>query len=130
MAGVIALSWGGTTRIGEAMSALRSHLVLPADVDFTADYILSQIREPKTRFRAARHQVAKLDQPQLVKVVEIAFQHLKPYQKLWPFSGQTMRARFSSLLKANKLDSLPGQLSKGLDLGSLRAGGASMAHEG
>lgn len=36
-----------------------------------------------------------------------------------------MHARFSSLLKANRLDCLPGQLSKGLDLGSLRAGDAS-----
>ena len=66
-----------------------------------------------------------MDQPQLVKVIEIAFQHLKSFQKLRPFSGQTIRARFSSLLKANKFDCLPGQLSKGLDLGSLRAGGAS-----
>ena len=104
---------------------MRSQLVLPKDVEYTADYVLLQINEPKTRFRAARHQVAKVDQRQLVKVIELAFQHLKPHQRLWPFSGQTMRARFQKLLDASGLSSLPKNLSRGIDLGSLRAGGAS-----
>ena len=125
VAGIMAISWGGLTRIGEALSALRSQLVLPKDVEYTADYVLLQINEPKTRFRAARHQVAKVDQRQLVKVIELAFQHLKPHQRLWPFSGQTMRARFQKLLDASGLSSLPKNLSRGIDLGSLRAGGAS-----
>ena len=124
-AGILALSWGGLTRIGEALGALRSQLVLPCDVEYTTKHVMLQINEPKTRFRAARHQIAKLDQPQLVKVVELAFQHLKGHQKLWPFSGQTMRLRFQKLLEANKLDKIPRHLAKGLDLGSLRAGGAS-----
>eukprot|EP00435_Cladocopium_sp_Y103_P055970 s92_g18.t1 len=124
-AGIIALSWGGLTRIGEAMTALRSQLILPRDVEFSAGYILLQIAEPKTRFRAARHQVAKLDQPQLVTLVDVAFGHLQKHQKLWCFSGQTMRTRFQKLLEANHLDSLPKGLARGLDLGSLRAGGAS-----
>eukprot|EP00435_Cladocopium_sp_Y103_P031603 s2642_g8.t1 len=125
VAGIIALSWGGLTRIGEALSALRSQLVLPQDVENTADFILLQINEPKTRFRAARHQVARVDQPQLVKVIELAFRDLHPNQKIWPFSGQTMRSRFQKLLEANKLSPLPQSFSRGLDLGSLRAGGAS-----
>lgn len=85
MADMIALSWGGIARIGKAIFALRSHLVLPADDDFTTDYILLYIREPKTRFRTARHQVAKLDQPQLMRVIEITFQHLKQFQKNMAF---------------------------------------------
>ena len=125
VAGILALSWGGLTRIGEALTALRSQLVLPCDVEFTVDYVLLQINEPKTRFRAARHQVAKLDQPQLVRVVALAFQQLNPRQKLWPYSSQTMRTRFQKLLTANRLDSIPRHLVRGLDLGSLRAGGAS-----
>ena len=44
------------------------------DVDFSMAYGLLQIAEPKTRYRAARHQTAKIDQPQ--KVVEIGFQNL------------------------------------------------------
>jgi hypothetical protein len=46
-------------------------------------------------------------------------------KNLWPFSGQTMRQRFQKLLPANGLDRLPKSTSGGLDLGSLRAGGAS-----
>ena len=125
VAGIIALSWGGLTRIGEALSALRCQLVLPKDVEHTADFILLQINEPKTRFRAARHQVARVDQPQLVKLIELVFRDLHPSQRLWPFSGQTMRQRFQKLLEANCLTKLPPPYHRGLDLGSLRAGGAS-----
>lgn len=84
VAGVIALSWGGITRIGEALSACRRDLVLPQDVEWTTNYALLQIAEPKTRYKAARHQVARLDQPQLLQVVTLAFGHLRPDQKLWP----------------------------------------------
>jgi hypothetical protein len=125
VAGIIALSWGGLTRIGEALGAFRSQLVLPQDVENTSDFILLQIDEPKTRFRSARHQVAKVDQPQLDKLIEVVFRDLHPTQRLWPFSGQTMRTRFQRLLEANKLDTLPQPYKRGLDLGSLWAGGAS-----
>ena len=124
-AGIIALSWGGLTRIGEALGAFRWQLVLPRDIEYTAAYALLQIDEPKTRYRAARHQVAKIDQPQLMSVLDVAFGRLGQKQPLWPFSGQTMRLRFQKLLSANGLDKLPKSISRGLDLGSLRAGGAS-----
>ena len=124
-AGVLALSWGALTRIGEVLKAQRRHLVLPRDLANTISYALLQIEEPKTRFRSARHQVARLDQPQLLHVVEIAFQDLHADEGLWNFSPQTLRLRFQKLLKALQLDVLPPSVSRGLDLGSLRAGGAS-----
>lgn len=124
-AGILALSWGGLTRIGEAFAATRKQLVLPRDIEYTAEFVLLQIDEPKTRFRAARHQVAKVDQPQLMAVLDLEFGRLCSHQCLWPFSGQTMRSRFRKLLFANGLDRLPRSISRGLDLGSLRAGGAS-----
>ena len=124
-AGVLALSWGALTRIGEVLKARRRHLVLPRDLAYTIQYALLQIEEPKTRFRSARHQVARLDHPQLLQVVEISFQDLKADEGLWNFSPQTLRQRFQRLLKALQLDSLPPSVSRGLDLGSLRAGGAS-----
>ncbi|CAK9071555.1 Uncharacterized protein SCF082_LOCUS35379 [Durusdinium trenchii] len=72
-----------------------------------------------------RHQIARLDHPQLLKTIEVAFQDLEPWQQLWPASPQTMRLRFNKLLKATGLDQLPDGISRGIDLGSLRAGGAS-----
>ena len=124
-AGVLALSWGALTRIGEVIKAQRRHLVLPRDLAYTIKYALLQIEEPKTRFRSARHQVARFDQPQLLSVIEVSFQDLRPDDSLWNFSPQTLRLRFQKLLQALKLDALPPSVSKGLDLGSLRAGGAS-----
>ena len=124
-AGVLALSWGALTRIGEVLKACRRHLVLPRDLSYTIKYAPLQIEEPKTRFRSARHQVARLDQPQLLHVVELSFQDLKADDPLWGFSPQTLRSRFQKLLAALRLDVLPRSVSRGLDLGSLRAGGAS-----
>ncbi len=125
VAGILALSWGGVTRIGEAVSAFRKDLLLPSDFGWTIGHILLQISEPKSRFKAARHQVARVDQPQLVKVVELAFRNFGKEDALWPHSGQTLRHRFNKLLAALSLSgSLPGA-PRGLDLGSLRAGGAT-----
>ena len=125
VAGVIALSWGGITRIGEVLAASRKHLVLPEDLQCSINFALLEIQEPKTRFRTARHQSARVDQPQLLQILKIAFSRLLPEQKLWPFSGQTMRSRFQALLAAYGIQHIPKHLQRGLDLGSLRAGGAS-----
>ena len=57
-AGCIALTWGALLRIGETLAATRADLLLPGDVEDTCGYALLSIAEPKTRFKAARHQVA------------------------------------------------------------------------
>ncbi len=124
VAGILALSWGGVTRIGEAVSAMRKNLLLPSDFGWTIGYALLQISEPKTRFKAARHQVARVDQPQLIRVIELAFRNFSMTDPLWPFSGQTLRGRFGKLLVALGLSGPLGG-GRGLDLGSLRAGGAT-----
>ena len=125
VAGIIALSWGALTRIGEVTSASRFNLVLPSDLGGTTDYALLQISEPKTRHRGARHQVARLDHPDLLKVIEAAFARLPRNARLWPFSSQTLRKRFYTLLSALKLPAGSDHGQKGIDLGSLRAGGAT-----
>ena len=76
VAGVLALSWGGLTRIGEVLQATRQSLILPEDVGWTVQFALLQISEPKTRFRSARHQVARLDQPQLLKGRAVCLQQV------------------------------------------------------
>ena len=117
--------WGGITRIGEVLSAFRRDLVLPSDLGDTENFALLEIQESKARFTTARHQAACLDQPQLLSVVELAFKSFLPDEKLWPASSQTMRKRFQKLLDVNGLSDLPEGVSRGLDLRSLRAGGAS-----
>ena len=127
VAGVLALSWGAISRIGEVLAADRRQLVLPSDLGDTVNYALLQIEEPKTRHRGARHQVARLDQPELLKILEVVFAKLPGSARLWPFSPQTLRKRFYSLLQALELpvgnEAEGGR--RGIDLGSLRAGGAT-----
>ena len=72
-AAIFAMSWGMLLRIGEVLSAKRSDVVFPQDVDvvfpqdvaFSIDNVLLKILEPKTRFRAARHQSSRLEPPDL-----------------------------------------------------------------
>ena len=125
VAGVLALAWGGLARIGEIFAAFRCDLVLPSDIQYTVDYILLAVREPKTRNTAARHQALRLDQPQLMRVVELAFKSRHRCQKLWQYAPGTSRSRFSKLVEAFDLDSFKDKNMKPLDLGSMRAGGAT-----
>ncbi|CAE7712005.1 unnamed protein product [Symbiodinium sp. CCMP2456] len=125
VAGMLALTWGALMRVGETLAARRRDLLLPSDVGDTMSYGLVSIQEPKTRFRAARHQSARIDQPDLLAVVKLAFGHLTANSKLWPYSASTLRSRFDTLVKTLKADTWEGQGSKSLDLGSLRAGGAT-----
>ena len=122
VAGILAICWGGLARVGEATAAYRRDLALPEDIgtECGADgsMILLAVMEPKTRFKAARHQCLKIDQPQFVRLVRLAFQDLCP-------SGATLRARFQKLLSAVGIPPNAVANVKDFDLASLRAGGAT-----
>ena len=81
-AACIALAWGALLRIGEVYQAVRQDLVLPSDVAGTNSFALIRIKEPKTRFRAARHQAGKVEQPDLIAVIELGFGTLKKGDQL------------------------------------------------
>ena len=124
-AGVLALTWGSILRIGETLKARRRDLLLPCDMGYTHDYSLLAIDEAKTCFSAARHQTAKLDIPDLLRVVSLAFSSLSSECFLWPYSGSTLRTRFRMVLQAVQLPTKLANSLRPLDLGSLRAGGAT-----
>ena len=125
--GILALGWGAFLRAGEAISAVRKQLLLPSDVGGSINFCLVSIMEPKTRHVAARHQAAKLDIPDLLQLVEVVFSKMEPHQRIWPHSGQTLRLRLKTLMQAIGLPTERTRSSKPLDLGSLRAGGATWA---
>ena len=125
VAGILALSWAGLCRIGEVLGARREDLILPQDVGFTSAFILLKVQEPKTRFRAARHQVAKVEYTDLVDLISSVFQDLRPGDFLWGASAQTLRNRFKSLLTSLGLAASSSKERRALDLGSLRPGGAT-----
>ena len=125
VAGCLALAFGAILRPGEVCAALRHQLLLPGDVFGTMQCAYLSILEPKTRFTAAKHQTAKLDAPDLLSIVEVAFAALPKDVRVWPYSSQTLRVRFRSLLHGLGLPTVVVDGRRPLDLGSLRAGGAT-----
>lgn len=125
VAGILALGFGALLRPGELTQATRRDLLLPVDVGYTVQHVLLSIAEPKTRYTQARHQSARMASPDLEAVVDLAFRRLHPDQRLWPFSSQTLRSRFKSLLGALQLATDHSGTLRCLDLGSLRSGGAA-----
>ena len=107
VAGMLTLTWGGLLRVGEFTGALRRDLLLPHDTNYTNTFALLALKEPKTRFTAARHQCAKLDIADLLAVVHLAFSKLKPTQRPWSKSGQMLRLRFKHVLKGIGTDNVP-----------------------
>ena len=124
-AACFALAWGALLRIGEVVSAVRGDLVLPTDVGNSVKHILLRIADPKTRFRAARHQVGKMEQPDLILVVQLGFGNLEKGDRLWPFTSATLRQRLRCVLRKLSLPWQAGSKPKQLNLASLRAGGAT-----
>ena len=124
----VALCWGwtgGLLRPGEIFQAFRSDLFLPSDGGYVDGFSILTIKEPKTSFSAARHQASKIDIPDVVQVLEICYQRLRPHEKLWSASPQTLRTRFRQLLEAVHLSSHHTPGIKQLELSSLRPGGAT-----
>ena len=129
VAGLLTICWGGLARVGEVLAARRRDLVLPADVGLEAvagvQQVFLSVLEAKTRFKAARHQCLKIDQPQLVESISFAFGRLSPGALLWPRSGSALRLRFKELLVAIGLSNGAVDGVRDFDLASLRAGGAT-----
>ena len=121
---MLALAWGGL-RTGEAFNAKRSDLLLPSDVNGTCDFAMLSVDEPKTRFKAARHQAAK-DRPARSSQGNFpGFCLTGLSQKLWPQSSSTFRSRFDQRMQRLDTAVLPFDRRRKLDLGSLRVGGAT-----
>ena len=125
LAGCFALMWGGLLRPGELTNATRDDLLLPDDVQSRMPFCLLAIKEPKTRFSNARHQSAKVDVPDLLQVIRLAFIGVSGNSFLWPYSAQTLRLRLKQVLTALKLQADSLAEARALDLGSFRAGGAT-----
>ena len=108
-------NWQGFWRLVSEVNALRTELLLPRD---SANFVL--LREPKSRFT-----YAKVDSQDLVAIVDLTFRELKPHNRLWPCSSQTLRSRFKSVLSALGLPTMSTLGNKCLDMGSLRSGCAT-----
>lgn len=124
-AAILSMTWAGILRVGESLMSTRADLILPQDASPGTEFALLRIRKPKTRGRAAKHQAAKIDAPDVIELLSAVFGALPEDARLWPFSAATLRKRFNSLLSCLKL---PTKRVNGINpftLGSLRPGGAT-----
>ena len=124
-AAIFGMTWAGLLRIGETLLAKRGDLVLPRDAAPGTKFLLLKIHMPKTRGRSAKHQSARVDPHDIVLLVDAVFGALPADSKLWPFSAQTLRNRFSQALEALHLPTTRSGSQRPFDLGSLRPGGAT-----
>eukprot|EP00435_Cladocopium_sp_Y103_P044820 s2497_g12.t1 len=124
-ASVLALTWAGVCRIGEVLQATRDDLILPQDSAPGTFFVLLRIGEPKTRGRAARHQSARVDQEDIIRLLIAVYGKCDSTDKLWPLSAATLRGRFTTLLKALDLPTDSAGGARCFDLSSLRPGGAT-----
>lgn len=124
-AAIFAMCFGMLLRIGELLNARRVDVVFPQDVRFSIDHVLLRILEPKTRFRAARHQCSKLEPPDLIQVAWMGLGHLKPFERIWPGSSSTLRSRLDKVLSKLGLPIRVKNHVKPLTLASFRPGGAT-----
>ena len=124
-AAIFGLTWAGLLRIGETLLAKRGDLVLPRDAAPGTKFLLLKIHMPKTRGRSAKHQSARVDPHDIVILVDAVFGAMPADSKLWPFSAQTLRNRFSQALEALHLPTTRSGSQRPFDLGSLRPGGAT-----
>ena len=124
-AAVFALTWAGILRIGETIAATRGDLILPCDAAPGTTYALLRILQPKTRGRLAKHQSARIDPIDIIRLLTAVYKNYNSETKLWSFSSTTLRRRLNHLLRALGLpvEKAPGVVP--FDLGSFRPGGAT-----
>ena len=125
VAAVLMTAWAGLLRIGEVIAATRAELIPPRDSAPGSGFAFLKILQPKTRGRAARHQCARIDYPDVISFLDAVYGDSSYSRRLWSLSPQTLRKRFNQLQQALGFQaSRPGGKYP-YDLGSLRPGGAT-----
>ena len=124
-ASLLLMTWSGLLRIGETLAAQRKDLVLPEDAAPGTTVALLQIRQPKTRGSAAKHQAARIDPVDVIGLLSAVFRNKPRDERLWIYSPSTLRRRFALLQHSLGLPTERSGECTPYDLGSLRAGGAT-----
>ena len=124
-ASIFLIAWCGVLRIGEVTAARRGDLVLPSDGVPGRAFALLQIQQPKTRGVAAKHQAARIDPEDVVRLVTAVFGNFAQDQRLWDLSTATLRKRFATLQASLGLPVRRTATEVPYDLSSLRPGGAT-----
>jgi hypothetical protein len=132
----LGLSWGwfrwtaillaafySISRVGELLRAVRSDVLISADLLDDDEKIYIRISEPKTRKRGARTQHVTVDSELCLKFVAWVWGKLNRQDLLYSGSAGAFRSRWNATLRHLGISNV-----HRLTPGSLRAGGAVAAH--
>ncbi|CAE7600178.1 unnamed protein product, partial [Symbiodinium necroappetens] len=118
--GCALLAFYGTARIGEVLACQRRHLVLPEDLFKHSSSLFLRLDSSKTSLRGRpRVQHVRVDDPEALALVRLAFAGLEPGEKLFPLSHAAFRTRWDRCLAALGLGA-----GVSVTPGGLRGGGA------
>ena len=111
------------SRVGELLRAVRSDVLISADLLDDDEKIYIRISEPKTRKRGARTQHVTVDSELCLKFVAWVWGKLNRQDLLYSGSAGAFRSRWNATLRHLGISNV-----HRLTPGSLRAGGAVAAH--
>ena len=121
VAGVL-LAFSAMLHPSELLALVRRDLVFPSDVNFDSDSLFVRIRDPKTS-RFARRQHGKIDDPDIIQIIESVFGALPLNCRLMPGAISAFRRQWNCIME--KLGVPFRQTEKGATPGVLRGSGAT-----
>ena len=126
-ASLVAFAWSALCRMGEVLTAARKHLMLPRDTADGLHRAFLRIMQPKSRWKAAKQQLARCDEWWVIKLLDLLYGLAPGSQILWPMSAAAFRGRWNRLCGA--LDVPHVESESGVTPGGLRGGGATALYE-
>ena len=125
-AALTAAGFAGIMRPSEFLLATRQLVVLPNDVQGAWFRSYFRIPLPKSRWTAARRQLARIDDWWVTELLSLLFEDYPPAERLWGLSPSAYRRRWDAVCEALHLETRQGS---GVTPASLRAGGATALFE-
>jgi hypothetical protein len=123
--GIVALGFAAMLHPSEMLALTRRDLVFPRDLAEDSTGMFIHVANPKTA-RFARRQHGRVDDPDIVWLVEQIFGHLPLQQRLYPLSASSFRKQWNAVMA--RLGISHRQADKGATPGVLRGSGATFLY--
>lgn len=123
--GIVALGFAAMLHPSEMLALTRRDLVFPRDLAEDSTGMFIHVANPKTA-RFARRQHGRVDDPDIVWLVEQIFGHLPLQQRLYPLSASSFRKQWNAVM--SRLGISHRQADKGATPGVLRGSGATFLY--
>lgn len=123
--GLVMLGFGAMLHPSEMLALRRRDLVLPSDMGYTCSSLFIHVRDPKTA-RFARRQHGRIDDPDVINLIQRLFGYLDLDARLYPASLSTFRKQWDSIM--SRLGIPHRQSDRGATPGVLRGSGATFLY--